>query len=77
MVRQHDAARANTDRACPASHIADHDRRGGTGNPDHVVVLRQPEAAIPEALDMSRQLDGIPKRVRGRAALRHKGEIKD
>jgi hypothetical protein len=57
--------------------MADDDRSRGAGDPDHVVVLGQPEAAIPKPLDMTCKVERIAQRVGRRGAFRHKGEVEN
>jgi hypothetical protein len=42
VVRQHDAAGADTDRLGAGRDVRDHHRRRGAGDPDRVVVLGVP-----------------------------------
>ena len=53
-----------------------HGRRG-TGDADHVVVLRQPVSAVTPPLRMLRQIERIVQRIRRGSALNHKRQIQD
>jgi hypothetical protein len=59
MIGQHDSASANADGFGAFGNVSDDDGGGGAGNPDHVVVFGQPEAAIPPALSVLRQIKGM------------------
>ena len=52
VVGQHYAAGADTDAPRAGGDMRDDDRRRGTGNPRHVVVLGHPEAAVPPLFGM-------------------------
>src|SRR5688500_8728106 len=56
MVRQHDAAGPDSDLAGTTRNMADDDRGRSAGDPDHVVVLGQPKAAITEPLSVTREI---------------------
>jgi two-component system, LuxR family, response regulator FixJ len=77
VIGQHDAAGPDPDAAGAAGHIADHHRGRRTGNADHVVMLGEPEAAVSEALGMTRQVEGISQGVGRARAFGNKGEIED
>ena len=66
MVRQHDAAGTDADRLGAFGHVADNDGGRRAGDTDHVVVLRQPVAAIAPGLGMLGEVagasNGIPRR---------------
>ena len=64
VIRQHDAAGADADRARAAGDVADHDRRRGARDADHVVVLGEPEPRVAPTLGVLRELE------RARAAPR-------
>src|SRR5512137_568329 len=77
MIRQHDSAGANANGTGAAGDIADDHRRGGTGDADHVVVLRQPEAAIAPALSVLCEIKRMVQRVRRRGSLGNECEIEN
>ncbi len=76
MVGQHDPAGPDADRCRSASYVADHHRSCGARDSHHVVVLRQPEAAIAEAFGVLRQVQRMPQRVSRTGALGNEREIK-
>jgi hypothetical protein len=77
MIWQHYSTSANADGAGASGNISDYNRRCGTGNADHVVVLRQPKAAIAPALSMLGQIKGMVQGVGRRGSLRDECEIKN
>ena len=52
MVWQHDAARADANRARATSNVPDQHRRRGTGDARRAVVLSQPKAPVAESFGM-------------------------
>ena len=64
MVRQHDAAGADANRARPAGDVADHDRRRGARDADHVVMLGEPEPPVTPTLGVLRELERALERRR-------------
>jgi len=63
VVRQHHAARAETQGLRIRCQVTDQYRRRRAGDPGHVVVLRQPEAIVTALLRQLRQIEGMGKRV--------------
>ena len=57
VVRQHDAARPDTDRAGRDRDMRQGYRGGGAGDPRHVVVLRHPVAMITQRLHVTGEVD--------------------
>jgi hypothetical protein len=63
VMRKHDAARADaqmTRLGCDARH---HDFGRTAGETGRAVVLGEPIAVIPEAVDVARQLDGFEQHI--------------
>ena len=77
MIWQHDSTCAHADGAGAAGNVSDDDRSGGAGNANHVVVLRQPEAAITPALSMLGQIERMMQRVCRSGTLSDECEIKN
>jgi hypothetical protein len=69
VVRQHDAAGADPDGPGPGGNMADHDRRRRARHRRHVVVLGEPIALVAEPLGVPGQVQRIPQRLAGAAAL--------
>ena len=77
VVREHDPARADADRARARRDVGDHDRRRGARDPERVVMLGEPEALEAPAARRAapaRASSGAPRRpssprrsARGRA----------
>ncbi len=77
VVGQHDPAGPDPDGARRAGDIGDDDRRRGTGDARHVVVLGQPVTLIAERLGMDGELAGPRQRRAGILALGDRGEIEN
>jgi hypothetical protein len=77
MIGQHDSASANPDGLGAIGNVSDNDGSGGAGYPNHVVVLRQPETAITQALSVLRKIKGMVQGVRRGGSLRDECEIKN
>ena len=59
VVREHDPTGADADRARPARYVRDHHRRRCARNPDRVVMLGEPEAAVAPTLDVLRKVERV------------------
>lgn len=68
IMREHHAARSDADVRRFVRDARDHDLGRGTGEGGGVVMLREPEAMIPERVAMFREGDGFAQRVRCGAA---------
>jgi hypothetical protein len=68
---------ADPDLGRPGSDVSDHDGGRRTGDADHVVMLRQPEAAIAEPLHVARHVKGVAQRVDRAGALGDESKIED
>ncbi|MNG97362.1 hypothetical protein D3C79_564730 [compost metagenome] len=77
VVRQHDAAGPQPQGAGGAGQMADEHRGGGTGDPRHVVVLRQPVAVVAPALGMPGQILRMTKRLGRLASFGDGHQIQD
>src|SRR5690606_32616512 len=77
MVRQHDAAGADTDRFRAFRDISEGDRGRGARNTGHSVMFGEPEAGEAEIFGMTGKVAAGVERVGDRAALAHRGEIED
>ena len=77
VVREHDPARADADRARAAGDVRDHDRGGGARDAGRVVMLREPEAVVAPALRVLREVERVAQRARDRLALDDRREIED
>ena len=77
MVGQHHAARANANLTGATGHVTDQHRRCRTGNARHVVVLRQPEAPVTQALGLLREVKRVGKGLRRRTANGHGCEVEN
>ena len=75
VVRQHDAASADTDRAGACSDMADADGGGGAGDAGEVVMLGEPESGVAGDLGVLREIACIGQRVSRREAFADIGEI--
>ena len=63
MVREHDPARADADRARPAGDVRDHDRGRGARDAGRVVMLREPEALVAPALGVLCEVERVAQRA--------------
>ena len=77
VVRQHDAAGADADRARAAGDVPDHHRGRRAGDAGHVVVLGEPEAPVAPALGVLREVERVAERLGRRPALDDRREIED
>src|SRR5581483_9584800 len=77
MIRQHDAARADTNRSRLSRYVADQNRRRGAGDSRHVVMLGYPETREPPPFRMLCQIDCVLERFGNSASLPHGGKIED
>ena len=77
VVRQHDAAGADPDRAGAGRDMGQRHRGGGAGDAGQIVVLGHPEAPVAERLDMPRQVERIAQRLTGIAAFGDRREIEN
>src|SRR4051812_17928799 len=59
MVREHDAAGADTNPRRAARHVRDHHCGRRAGDPDHVVMFREPVAVVAEFLRMPREVERV------------------
>ena len=64
MVRQHDAARADSYGARTAGDMRDEDGCGRACNARDVVVLREPESAVRQSFGVPGEIETISKRLR-------------
>ena len=62
MIREHDPARPDADRAGAGGDVRDHDGCRGARDPRRVVVLREPEALVAPALGVLREVERARKR---------------
>jgi hypothetical protein len=60
VVRQHDAAGADADRARTGGDMGERHRGRGARYSRQVVMFGHPEALVAERLDAPRQFEGIP-----------------
>jgi len=70
VIREHDAASADTNRCRPGRNVRDDDGRCRARDPWHVVVLREPVAVDAQTLGVAGVVERVPKGSRGVAALR-------
>ena len=77
MVRQHNAAGADTDIARAGRDVGQRHRRRGAGNPGQVVVFGHPITPVAERLDMPREIERIAQRLTGIAAFDDRGKVKN
>ncbi|MNC29208.1 hypothetical protein D3C75_774490 [compost metagenome] len=77
VVRQHDAAGPQPQGAGGAGQMADEHGGGGTGDPRHVVMFRQPVAVIAPALGMPGQILRMTKRLGRQATFGDGHQIQD
>src|SRR6476646_7035254 len=77
MIGQHDSARAYANSFGASGNVSDDDGSSGAGDPDHVVVLSQPETPIPPALSVLRQIERMVQGVRRGGSLGDKRKIKN
>ena len=57
MVRQHDAAGADSDRFGTAGNVANDDGRGGAGDAGHVVMFGQPKTIVAPYFGALREIE--------------------
>ena len=77
VIRQHDAARSDTDGPGAAGNIADHHGRRGAGDAGHVVMLGEPESLEPPAFGVLREVERIAEGLGRIAALIDRRQIED
>src|SRR5690606_3936897 len=77
VVRQHDAAGTDPDGARAVGDMADDDRRGGAGDPFHVVVLGDPYAAVAPLLGVDGKVPRVVQRRLGVRILGYADEFED
>jgi hypothetical protein len=77
VIRQHDAAGADTDRRCRPSHVPDQHRSRRTGDAGHVVVLSEPVPSVAQALRKTRELDHVRKGAARVTAFDDRHQIQD
>ena len=65
MIGQHYAAGADPDGLRPRGDMGQHDRRRCAGDARHIVMLRNPDAAIAPSLRMGREIAGVVERAAG------------
>ena len=75
VVRQHDAAGADTDARGGAGHVGNHDCGGGAGDAGHVVVLGEPVTGVARPVGQLRQFARVAQGVGRRAAGGDGGEV--
>lgn len=68
VVREHDAAGADSNAGGLGSGTGDQDFGRGAGEQVHRVVLRVPEARVAEGVDVARKVERIGERLRRRGA---------
>ena len=69
VIRQHDAAGADANRARSTGDVPDDDGRRGAGDPGHVVMFGEPVAVVAPALRVPRQVERVAERLRGGPAF--------
>ena len=77
MVRQHDAARADADRARLRGDEAEGDGGRRARDPRHIVMFGHPEAMIAETFGMNREIGRAGERRRGVGALGNGRQVED
>ena len=77
VIREHDPAGADPDRRSSGGDVSDDDRSRRARHRRHVVVLGEPIAVIAPPLCMLGQVEAVPERLGGSAALDDRGEIED
>ena len=75
VVREHHAARADPDGPRGIGDVADEDRRRGTRDAWHAVVLGHPEPGEAQVFCLFRQVDRGPQRVAGGGAVGDRGQV--
>jgi hypothetical protein len=75
VVRQHDAARADTNAFGFARHVADDNRRRCARDAGKIMMFGQPEAMVAPLLGVLGEIDGVPERQRRIASLDDGREI--
>src|ERR1039458_10857730 len=75
MIRQHDAASADTDTRRGGRDARDQDSGSGAADPRHAVVLGQPVTAVVQSLGMLREFNCVAKGLRGVAAFQNGRKI--
>ena len=77
VVRQHDAARADPDRAGRGRDLADHDLGGRARHRWAGRGARRASSAVAEAVDMAGERQGVVQRLRRGRAGADEGEVED
>jgi hypothetical protein len=77
VIWEHDSAGAHANGLGASGNISDDDRSSSAGDPDHVVVLGQPETAITPTLNVLRQIKRMMQGVCRGGSLRDECEIKN
>ena len=77
VVRQHDAAGADADRAGAARDMGERYRGRGARDARQIVMLGHPETPVAERFDMARQIERVAQRLAGIAALGDRRKIKN
>ena len=77
VIRQHDAAGPDANRARAIRHVSDDDGSGRACDPAHSVMLGEPESQIAELLGVPGENTRIAERLRGRGPLGDRGEVED
>jgi hypothetical protein len=77
VVRQHDAAGADTDMVGTRRDMGECHRRRRTSDAGQIVMLGHPEASVAEGLDMPRQVERIAQRLTGVAPFGDRRKIEN
>src|ERR1700723_3218707 len=77
MIRQHNATRTDTKRRRLRGNVANQNRRRGTGDSRHVVMLGDPETRESPPFRVLGQVQRIVKRFRDGASYSNGGKIED
>ena len=77
MVRQHDAARTQTNGRSAASEVTNHDGRRRARNAGHVVMLGYPVSRVAEGLCLPRQIQTLAQRFARRLTYDDRHEIEN
>ena len=75
MIRQHDAAGADTDDLGASSDVADDNRRGCAGDAGHVVMFRQPKPFVTPDFRVLREIERVSQSGCGGRPLGNRREI--
>ncbi len=77
VVRQHHAARADTDTRGDRRDLADHDFRRGTSDIGQIVMLGNPVALVTKPVRKAREIKRVTQRRRSRRNRRDGRQIKN